>query len=80
MNKNPLVPNGWSLVALSTLMLALVMGSIAIVHGIDESSLRIAIRSTARISVVLFLSTFIATAVRKLYPGQMSFLLLQEVY
>lgn len=72
------MPNGWSVVAIFTLLLAIAIGSIAIVHGIDESSFRIAIRSTARISVVLFLGTFIATAVRKLYPGKIGNWLLKN--
>jgi methionine sulfoxide reductase heme-binding subunit len=78
MTRNFPIFSGWNLVAISTLLLAIVMGSIAIVHGIDESSMRIAIRSTARISVVLFISTFIATAVRKFYPGKMSNWLLKN--
>jgi sulfoxide reductase heme-binding subunit YedZ len=78
MTKNFPIFSGWNLVAISTLLIAIVLGAIAIVHGIDESSLRIAIRSTARISVVLFLATFIATAVRRLYPGKVSNWLLKN--
>jgi hypothetical protein len=54
------------------------LGAIAMVHGTDESSWRIAIRATARTSVLLFLVTFIATAVRKLWPGQISNWLLKN--
>jgi methionine sulfoxide reductase heme-binding subunit len=72
MIKNFSIASGWNLVAISTLVLAILIGSIAIVHGIDESSLRLMIRSTARTSVLLFIATFVATAVRKIYPGKIS--------
>jgi methionine sulfoxide reductase heme-binding subunit len=78
MTKNFSIPSGWSVVAISTLLLAIVIGSISIVHGIDEFSLRIAIRSTARISVLLFICTFVATAARKFYPRQISNWLLKN--
>ncbi|MEO0012298.1 MAG: hypothetical protein RLZZ535_687 [Cyanobacteriota bacterium] len=70
--KNSSIPQGWSLVAWLTLSLAVMLGAIAIVHGTDESSWRIAIRATARTSVLLFLVTFVATAVRKLWPGKLT--------
>ncbi len=70
--KNLALPQGWSLVAWSALALAIMLSSIAIVHGTDEVSWRIAIRATARTSVLLFLVTFVAAAVRKLWPGQIS--------
>jgi methionine sulfoxide reductase heme-binding subunit len=72
MTKKFSIASGWNLVAISTLILTILIGSIAIVHGIDESSLRLMIRSTARTSVLLFLATFVATAVRKIYPGKIS--------
>ncbi len=78
MNKNLVIPNGWNLVAISTLLILIMLVAIGIVNGIDESSLRIAIRQTARISVVLFLGTFISTAVRRFYPGKMSNWLLKN--
>jgi methionine sulfoxide reductase heme-binding subunit len=70
--KNLSMPQGWSLVAWSALALAMMLSSIAIVHGTDEASWRIAVRATARTSVLLFLGTFIATAIRKLWPGKLS--------
>jgi methionine sulfoxide reductase heme-binding subunit len=72
------VLQGWSIVAWSALALAVMLSAIAIVHGLDESSLRIAIRATARTSVLLFLVTFITTAVRKLWPGAISNWLLRN--
>ena len=78
MTKNFSIASGWNLVAISTLILLILLGAIAIVHGVDESSLRLAIRSTARISALLFICTFIATAVRKFYPGTISNWLLKN--
>ncbi len=73
-----LIPQQWNIVAISTLILVILMGSIAIVHGIDEASLRIAIRSTARTSAILFVVAFIASAIRKFYPGQIGNWLLKN--
>jgi methionine sulfoxide reductase heme-binding subunit len=70
--KNLTMPQGWSLVAWSTLALVIMLGAITIMHGTDQSSWRIAIRATARTSVLLFLVTFVATVVRKLWPGKLT--------
>jgi methionine sulfoxide reductase heme-binding subunit len=81
MNKHTeysLIPQQWQIVSISTLILVLLMGSIAIVHGIDEASWRIAIRSTARTSAILFVIAFIASAIRKFYPGKIGNWLLKN--
>ncbi len=55
---------GWSIVGWVTLIVGLIFGSILIIHGINEPSMRIAIRATARTSCILFITAFIAFSLR----------------
>jgi hypothetical protein len=40
-----------------------------LIHGVDEPGMRMAIRATARTSCILFLSAFVASALRRLWPN-----------
>lgn len=55
---------GWNIVGWTTLIIALIFLGILIVHGINELSMRIAIRLTARTSCLLFLCAFVASPLR----------------
>jgi methionine sulfoxide reductase heme-binding subunit len=56
--------HGWKIVTYSTIVIASILALILLVHGFNEESLRIAIRNTARTSCLLFISAFIASALR----------------
>ena len=56
---------GWNLVKNSAIAIASFLVLILIVHGINEPSMRIAIRLTARTSCILFLMTFSASSWRR---------------
>lgn len=64
MHKISLKLRGWNLVTCSTIIICLILILIFLSHGFNESSVRIAIRSTARTSCLLFIMAFIASALR----------------
>lgn len=57
---------GWNLVRNSTIILVSLFILILIFHGINEQSMRIAIRLTARTCFILFLLAFSASSLRRL--------------
>ncbi len=72
------LPQKWSIVGFSALAIAAMLASILLIHGVDEQSMRIAIRATARTSCILFVSAFIASSVRKIWSNQLSTWLLKN--
>lgn len=68
----------WNIVAWSALTIATMLSIILLVNGINEESMRIAIRATARTSCILFAIAFIASSVRKLWSNQLSTWLLKN--
>lgn len=72
------LPQKWNIVGFSALAIAAMLASILLIHGIDEQSMRIAIRATARTSCILFVSAFIASSVRKIWSNQLSTWLLKN--
>ena len=60
--------NGWPLVGWATLVVGAIVGAIFTVVGTGEAGLRMAIRATARTSVVLFSLAFAASALRRRWP------------
>ena len=54
----------WTIVKYSTLIVGLIFGLIILTHGINELSMRIAIRATARTSCILFIAAFVASSLR----------------
>jgi methionine sulfoxide reductase heme-binding subunit len=59
----------WHIVAWSTLLISLAVGAIALLYGLNETGLRIAIRFTARSSCVLFLLAFVGSSLAALWPS-----------
>jgi hypothetical protein len=45
---------------------------ILLFNGVDEESMRIAIRATARTSCILFVSAFLASSLRKIWSNKLS--------
>ncbi|MGK7952316.1 MAG: hypothetical protein AB4368_26905 [Xenococcaceae cyanobacterium] len=63
---------GWNIVGWTTLIIALIFLGILIVHGINEQSMRIAIRLTARTSCLLFLCAFVASSLRYFWTNNLT--------
>ena len=68
----------WQIVSFSSIAIATIFALVLLFQGINESSLRILIRFTARSSCILFLLAFIASTLRKLQPGKISSWLLSN--
>lgn len=60
--------NGWPVFGWAALAVLAVVGAILGLVGTDEAGLRMAIRATARTSVVLFALAFAASALRRRWP------------
>jgi methionine sulfoxide reductase heme-binding subunit len=69
---------GWSIVSLSALIIGIMLAVIWLIHGVDEQGMRMAIRATARTSCILFLSAFVASAIRRLWPNTLTQWLLKN--
>ncbi len=61
--------NGWRLTGWLSLALAAMAGWFVVGHGGDIEGIRLAIRATARTSLVLFVLAFTASAMVELAPG-----------
>ena len=59
-------------------VLVVMVGALLASAGWTENGLRLVIRATARTSVTLFLAAFLASTLRKLWPGQATTWLLQN--
>jgi methionine sulfoxide reductase heme-binding subunit len=66
------MPAGWPIVGWATLLLGAMIAAILAVAGTGEDAIRIVIRATARTSVVLFSAAFVASALRRAWPGSAS--------
>ncbi|MBE9183356.1 ferric reductase-like transmembrane domain-containing protein [Microcoleus sp. LEGE 07076] len=60
---------GWSIVGWSAVIVGIMLAVIWLIHGVDETAMRLAIRATARTSCILFLSAFVASSLRRLWPN-----------
>jgi methionine sulfoxide reductase heme-binding subunit len=68
----------WSIVGFTALLVGGMVGIILIIHGIDEESMRMIIRATGRTSLILFITAFIASSVRKLWSNNFTAWLLKN--
>jgi hypothetical protein len=68
----------WNLVKLSAIIIFSLFVLILIFHGVNELSMRIAIRLTARTSCILFLLAFSATFLRRLKSNKLTQWLLRN--
>lgn len=69
MKGNKFAVEGWNIVALSALTIGMMLAVIWLIHGVGEAGMRVAIRATARTSCILFLSAFVAAALRRLWQN-----------
>lgn len=61
--------NGWPIVGWATLAVAAIVAAVLAVAGVDEAGLGMAIRATARTSLVLFTLAFTASALKRRWPS-----------
>jgi hypothetical protein len=66
------MPAGWPIVGWVTVAVGGMIAAILAVAGTDEVGIRMVIRATARVSVVLFSAAFVASALRRAWPGPAS--------
>ena len=72
MNKSKYRLQGWNIVGWTTFIISIILLGILIVQGIDEQSMRIAIRITARTSCFLFLCAFVASPLRYFWSNKLT--------
>lgn len=70
--------NGWPIVGWATLAVTAIVAVIFAAVGTDDAGLGMAIRATARTSVVLFTLAFTASALRRRWPSPATSWLLQN--
>lgn len=68
----------WQITKYATIFIAAVLTFILLANGINEASLRIAVRFTARISCILFILAFTASALHRLTANPVTNWLLQN--
>lgn len=68
----------WNLVKVSTIAIVILLALILIFHGINEPSMAIVIRLTARTSCILFLLAFCASSLRRFKSNKFTRWLLQN--
>ncbi|OKH47020.1 hypothetical protein NIES2101_24190 [Calothrix sp. HK-06] len=62
----------WRLVGFTTLFVGLMIVTIILLQGMNESAMRMMIRTTGRTSLLLFLSALVASSLRKLWSSPIS--------
>lgn len=58
---------GWNIVVWSAVAIGIIVAAIWLVDGINEQSMRMAIRATARTSCILFVCAFAASALQRIW-------------
>jgi methionine sulfoxide reductase heme-binding subunit len=69
---------GWRIVSFSALAIATMVAVILLIQGMDEQSMRMMLRATARTSCLLFLSAFVASALHRIGSNSFSQWLLKN--
>ena len=70
--------SGWKIVYFSALIIGTIFVILLVFNGINEASIRLVIRATARNSCILFVAAFIASSLYKIWPGKISKWLLKN--
>ncbi|MBE9041839.1 hypothetical protein IQ235_13720 [Oscillatoriales cyanobacterium LEGE 11467] len=63
---------GWKIVGYCALAIAIAIALILLIYGINEPSLRMVVRATARTSWVLFLAAFTAFSLRQIHANSLT--------
>ncbi len=64
--------SGWKIVYFSVLIIGTIFAILLFFNGINEASIRLVIRATARNSCLLFIAAFIASSLHIIWPGKIS--------
>ncbi len=62
----------WWIVGFSALLVGTIVTFVALIHGVDEEGMRMAIRATGRTSTIFFVSAFIASSLHKVWQISLS--------
>lgn len=62
----------WWIVGFSALLVGTIVSFVALIHGVDEEGMRMAIRATGRTSTIFFVSAFIASSLHKVWQTSLS--------
>lgn len=62
----------WRIVGFSALLVGTICAFVALIHGVDEAGMRMAIRATGRTSTIFFVSAFIASSLQKVWQTPLS--------
>ncbi len=60
---------GWRIVGAASFFLVVSFGAVVATYGTDEQGLRVLVRTTARLSFLLFLPVYLASSARQLWPN-----------
>ena len=61
--------SGWPIVGWCSLVLVVLMAALLAAYGTDEAGVRVVVRMSAKTSLLLFMSAFVASAAYQLWPG-----------
>ena len=62
----------WRIVGFSALLVGTIVTFVALIHGVDEQGMRMAIRATGRTSTLLFTTAFVASSLRQVWNTSLS--------
>jgi len=68
----------WRIVGFSALLIGSIVGFVALIHGVNELGMRMAIRATGRTSTIFFVSAFIASSLQKVWKTPLSIWILKN--
>ena len=63
---------GWRIVGAASFLLMVAFGAVVSIYGTDEQGLRMLVRTTARLSFLLFLAVYLASSARRLWPNDVT--------
>jgi methionine sulfoxide reductase heme-binding subunit len=69
---------GWQILWATAIVSAVMLGLIGAIDGLTEASVRVAIRGTARVSCLLFLTAFVAAPLHRLWRTDLSHWLVEN--
>ncbi|AFY57779.1 putative membrane protein [Rivularia sp. PCC 7116] len=68
----------WRIVGFSALLVGTICAFVALIHGISEEGMRMAIRFTGRTSLIFFVSAFAASSLQKIWKTPLSIWMLKN--
>jgi len=68
----------WRIVGFSALLVGTICAFVALIHGVSEEGMRMAIRVTGRTSTILFVNAFAASSLQKIWKIPLSYWMLKN--